>query len=63
VGDIQVMGAWGRSQIIVYPSQVLYRHREAKREAVPSPKTAPNIGLQATANSLRSFFASAIGGA
>lgn len=28
-----------------------------------STATKPNIGLQATANSLRSFFAPAIGGA
>src|SRR5215217_9767976 len=29
---------WGRSRIIVHPSQALRRHREAKREAVPNPR-------------------------
>ena len=36
-------------------------HEEAKRESVPG--RVPNIGLQATAKSLRSFVAAALGGA
>jgi hypothetical protein len=52
---------WGWSRIIVQPSQKARGHGEAKWESVPS--RLPNNGLQATANSLRSCLASAIGGA
>src|SRR5712691_11571068 len=42
-------------------ASIMCRHREAKREAVPSPKTAPNHRLQATPHSLRSSLAPATG--
>jgi hypothetical protein len=35
-------------------SQALWSHREAKQEAIPSPKTAPNIALEPTPYSARS---------